>query len=130
MQHTVYCYLDDPKSKAVRLFAMDFSKAFDSVNHELLKDVLLNPVDHVYFRYCRPIYRLIVGRDSVDIAVDSRSIVARDSDDSRTTLGRETVDIRSRCVSADIAFRLPILHRTFRRQFADSSCILHRCIGQ
>ena len=27
MQHTVYCYLDDPKCKAVRLFAMDFSKA-------------------------------------------------------------------------------------------------------
>ena len=36
MQHTVYRYLDDPNCKAVRLFAMDFSKAFDSVNHELL----------------------------------------------------------------------------------------------
>ena len=48
MQHTVYCYLDDLKCKAVRLFAMtDFSKAFYSVNHELLsytlKDVPLNP---------------------------------------------------------------------------------------
>ena len=32
MQHTVYSYLDDPKCKAMRLFAMDFSKAFDSVN--------------------------------------------------------------------------------------------------
>ena len=46
MQHTVYCCLDDPKCKAVRLFAMDFSKAFGSVNHELLsyklKDVPLN----------------------------------------------------------------------------------------
>ena len=31
MQHTIYCYLDDPKCKDVRLFAMDFSKALDSV---------------------------------------------------------------------------------------------------
>ena len=31
MQHTIYCYLGDPKCKAVRLFAMDFSKALDSV---------------------------------------------------------------------------------------------------
>ena len=47
MQHTVFSYLDDPKCKAVRLFAMDFSKAFDNVNHELLsykvKDIPLNP---------------------------------------------------------------------------------------
>ena len=47
MQHTVYCYLDDPKCKAVCLLAMEFSKAFDSVNHALLsyklKDVRLNP---------------------------------------------------------------------------------------
>ena len=47
MQHTVYYYLDDPKCKAVRLFAMDFSKAFDRVNDELLSyklmDVPLNP---------------------------------------------------------------------------------------
>ena len=47
MPHTVCCYLDDPKCKAVRLFAMDFSKAFDSVNRRFLsyklKDVPLNP---------------------------------------------------------------------------------------
>ena len=47
MQHTAYSYLDDPECKAVRLFAMDFSKASDSVNHELLsvklKKVSLNP---------------------------------------------------------------------------------------
>ena len=47
MQHTVYCYLDDPKCKAVRLFAMDFSKAFDSFNHELLKDGIMFTVGTV-----------------------------------------------------------------------------------
>ena len=36
IQHTVYSYLDDPECKAVRSFALDFSTAFDSVNHELL----------------------------------------------------------------------------------------------
>ena len=47
IQHTVYSYLDDPERKAVRSFALDFSTAFDSVNHELLsyelKDIPLNP---------------------------------------------------------------------------------------
>ncbi|XP_022810059.1 uncharacterized protein LOC111347064 [Stylophora pistillata] len=38
MQHITYNYLHDPKCKAVWLFAMDFSKAFDSVNHELFLD--------------------------------------------------------------------------------------------
>ena len=51
------------------------------------------------------------GRQSVDIVVDSRSIV-----------GRDTVDSRSRCVSADIAFRSP----TLRRLFADTSPIVGR----
>ena len=36
MQHTAYMYLDDPECKAVLLFAMDFSKTSDSVNHEPL----------------------------------------------------------------------------------------------
>ena len=47
MQHTVFSYLDDPKCKAMHLFAMDFSKAFDIVYHELLsykvKEIPLNP---------------------------------------------------------------------------------------
>ena len=55
--------------------------------------------------------RSTLGRQSVDIAVDSRS-----------TLGRDTVDSRSRCVSADIAFRSP----TLRRHFADTSPIVGR----
>ena len=36
VQHKVNQYLDNPECKAVRLFAMDFSKAFDSVKHDLL----------------------------------------------------------------------------------------------
>ena len=38
---TRFCkYLDDNNCKAVRLFTMDFSKAFDSVNHNLLSTKL------------------------------------------------------------------------------------------
>ena len=47
IQHQVCNYLDESDCKAVRLFAMDFSKAFDSVKHNLLSDKLkqlpLNP---------------------------------------------------------------------------------------
>ena len=40
IQHSVNKYLDQSDCKAVRLFAMDFSKAFDSVKHNLLSDKL------------------------------------------------------------------------------------------
>ena len=40
IQHTVYHYLDQPNCKAVRLFTMDLSKAFDSVKHPLLSGKL------------------------------------------------------------------------------------------
>ena len=36
IQHHVYRQLDNDDCKAVRLFTMDFSKAFDSVNHSKL----------------------------------------------------------------------------------------------
>ena len=46
-EHKVNQYLDTPECKAVRLFAMDFSKAFNSVKHDLLsqklKQLPLNP---------------------------------------------------------------------------------------
>ena len=40
IQHFINKYLDNPDYKAVRVFAMDFSKAFDSVRHELLSNKL------------------------------------------------------------------------------------------
>ena len=47
IQHHVYRQLDNDDCKAVRLFTMDFSKAFDSVNHSKLsaklKQLPLNP---------------------------------------------------------------------------------------
>ena len=55
--------------------------------------------------------RSTLGRQSVDIAVNSGS-----------TLGRDTVDSRSRCVSADIALHSP----TLRRHFTDILPTLRR----
>ena len=47
MQHIIYQALDSPETQAVRLFTMDFSKAFDRVKHNLLvekvKQCPLNP---------------------------------------------------------------------------------------
>lgn len=38
MQYNILNALDNPRNKAVRLFAMDFSKAFDNVKHHLLAE--------------------------------------------------------------------------------------------
>ena len=38
MQHDISRALDNPRNKAVRLFTMDLSKAFDNVNHHLLAE--------------------------------------------------------------------------------------------
>ena len=35
IQHKVCKFLDDPNCMAVKMFTMDFDKAFDSVNHQL-----------------------------------------------------------------------------------------------
>ena len=48
MQHFILCALVDPNTTAVRLFSMDFSKAFESVKHSILTEKLkkwpcLNP---------------------------------------------------------------------------------------
>ena len=47
VQHHICKFLDDSNCEAVRLFTMDFSKAFDSVKHNLLsaklKQLPLNP---------------------------------------------------------------------------------------
>ena len=42
MQHRLLAALDDSRNKAVRLFTMDFSKAFDNVRHYLLAEKLKN----------------------------------------------------------------------------------------
>lgn len=40
IQHTIQKYLDSPECRAVRLYAMNFSKAFDSVKHYLSATIL------------------------------------------------------------------------------------------
>ena len=40
IQHKMCKLLDDPNCMAVRIFTMDFSKAFDSVNHNLIANKL------------------------------------------------------------------------------------------
>ena len=51
IQHRINRYLDNPDCKAVRLFAMGFSKAFDSVKHELLaKKLKKAPTEFIYYQ--------------------------------------------------------------------------------
>ena len=71
MQHVMNTYLDDRNCAAVRLFTMDFSKAFDSINHKLLSDklkcLLLNPyIINLYLSFLenrkqRVVYTEFVG---------------------------------------------------------------------
>ena len=42
MQHRLLAAFDDSRNKAVRLFTMGFSKAFDNVRHHLLAEKLKN----------------------------------------------------------------------------------------
>ena len=84
--------------------------------------------------------RSIVSRDWVNIAVDSRSRLgrysSRQSVEIQTIVGRHSVETRSMVVpDASRPIQL-FVHRyftdtspTFRRHFADSSSIFHRCIG-
>ena len=70
IQHTVYNYLDQPDCKAVRLFTMDFSKAFDSVKHSLLheklKNLPLNPyVINLYLDFVKHIHIQGFGKRSI-----------------------------------------------------------------
>ena len=112
-------------------FDITFSQIVESQSNGILFTV--GNVDRDISRYSGR----YSGRHSVDTrsilsrqSVDTRSTLGRHSGrqsvDSRSTLGRDTVDSRSRCVSADIAFRSP----TLRRQLVDSWLILDRCIGQ
>ena len=78
IQHKVLKYLDNNKNcKAVRLFSMDFSKAFDSVRHvllsEKLKTVLLNPyiinwyLNFLKDRQQRVVYKVIMESGNMSI---------------------------------------------------------------
>ena len=59
-------FLDDPKCKAVRMFAMDFSKAFDSVSHKLLAEKLKSlPLNHYRLGFLRDRKQRVIFGSSV-----------------------------------------------------------------
>lgn len=68
IQNKVLSYLDKADCKAVRLFSMDFSKAFDSVKHillsEKLKNVPLNPyIINCYLNFLKNRRQRVVYND-------------------------------------------------------------------
>ncbi|XP_028414902.1 uncharacterized protein LOC114537989 [Dendronephthya gigantea] len=72
VQHTVNQYLDNPECKAVRVFAMDFSKAFDSVKHSLLSEkfrrIGLNPyVFNWYLSFLKDREQRVVSNGFVSV---------------------------------------------------------------
>ena len=71
MQHNFLKALDNRSNTAVRLFSMDFSKAFDNVKHNLLVEKLKkSPLN----RYLVNWYISFKGRKNATSCVQQRSV--------------------------------------------------------